>query len=136
MDESEKAIDAAMNVTSEGDEYHVINYHPEFLSGELYVVGFETDDGPKNVFVYMEKGKPIVCKNQALLNELVARKSKKTGFQSVLESLGGIAGVIGVLITVTIIYIVLRDPKAEIPQVLSAALTTILGFYFGSKINK
>ncbi len=125
-----------MSVTSQGDEYHVINYHPEFLSGELYVVAFETEEGSKHVFVYMENGRPTVCKNPALLNELVARKSKKTGFHSIMEGLGGIAGIIGVLVTVTIIYLVLRDPKAEIPQVLSAALTTILGFYFGSKVNK
>jgi hypothetical protein len=67
---------------------------------------------------------------------LVARKSKKTGATLVLESIGGIAGIIGLIITLTIVWLLIKDPKAEVPQLLSAALTTILGFYFGTKTNK
>lgn len=133
MNEIELAIDASMNLSADGDEYHVINHHSEFLEGSLYVVAFKMGDEEKHNFVYMESGVPSVFKNQALLNEFVARKTRKKGFVAVLESIGGIAGIIGIIITLAIVYLVVKSPDAEIPQVLSGALTAILGFYFGSK---
>ena len=137
MDNFEKAINASKNLSSaEGTGHRVINHHTEYLNGELYVVGFDDADELLTNFVYIEGDDITVCKNQALLNELVARKSKKSGLAFVVDSIGGIAGIIGLIITLTIVWLVVKDPKLEIPQVLSAALTTILGFYFGTKANR
>ena len=48
-------------------------------------------------------------------------------------AVGGIAGVIAVMITAAILYrYVSNGPSEPIPEILSHALTTILGFYFGS----
>jgi hypothetical protein len=138
IDDFEKAIRASSNLSShEGTNHRVINHHIEFLDGSLYVVEFDSKEDKKLVnYVYIEGSDITVCKNPALLNELVARKSKKTGATLVLESIGGIAGIIGLIITLTIVWLLIKDPKAEVPQLLSAALTTILGFYFGTKTNK
>jgi hypothetical protein len=47
---------------------------------------------------------------------------------------GTIPGLIAVLVTITICYLALAGQSEKIPQVLGAALTTILGFYFGSRV--
>ena len=48
-------------------------------------------------------------------------------------SVGGIAGVIGIIITGTICARYFMYGPEEIPQILTYSLTTIIGFYFGSK---
>jgi hypothetical protein len=46
---------------------------------------------------------------------------------------GGIAGVIALMISSAILYRYLKfGPGEQIPDVLSHAFTTILGFYFGA----
>ena len=52
-----------------------------------------------------------------------------------LLSIGGIAGVIAVIITVSICARYVKHGPEEIPQVLAYALTTILGFYFGAGVS-
>jgi hypothetical protein len=55
------------------------------------------------------------------------------GFLSRLLAIGGVAGVIAIMITAAILYRYIENgPAEQIPEVLSHALTTILGFYFGS----
>lgn len=140
MDSYDKAIDAVKSLSPENfSNFRVSNHHSEFLSGSLYLVEFENPDKPDKKyhnFVYIEGPVLEVCKNQALLNELVSKKSKKTRFELVLDNLGGVAGIIGLIITISIIWFVVNYPGKDVPQVLSTALTAILGFYFGSKVNK
>ena len=50
-------------------------------------------------------------------------------------SLAGVAAIIALLITVTICYLVLSG-KTDVPGILANALTTILGFFFGSEVAK
>ncbi|WP_226649667.1 holin family protein [Microbulbifer variabilis] len=136
MSEYELAIESVRNFSHEGKDFRVANHHTEFLDGSLYLINFEGKDGPAHNFVYIEGEKIEVCKNQALLNELVARKSKKVGVTALLNGLGGISGIIGLIITVAIIYLVIARPETEVPKELWAALTAILAFYFGSKSSK
>lgn len=138
MNDHERAVKAAKELSShEGEGHKIINQHSEYLNGSLYVVGFEKKDGEQLVnYVYIEGSEITVCKNPSLLNELVSRKSKKPAIVLAIETLGGMAGIIGLVITGTIVYILAVNPTAEVPQILSAALTTILGFYFGSKSVK
>ena len=49
--------------------------------------------------------------------------------------LTGISAIIALLITLTICYLVIVA-KADIPAFLTNALTTILGFFFGSAVGK
>jgi hypothetical protein len=50
-------------------------------------------------------------------------------------SLSGVAAIIALLVTVTICYLVIGG-RAEVPGILANALTTILGFFFGSEVAK
>jgi hypothetical protein len=58
----------------------------------------------------------------------------RPSFWHVLLASGTIPGLIAVLVTITICYLALAGQSEKIPQVLGAALTTILGFYFGSRV--
>jgi len=49
--------------------------------------------------------------------------------------LNGMSAIIALLITATICYLVLSANR-EIPGILANALTTILGFFFGSEVGK
>ena len=136
MSDHEKAIEAARSFSHEAKDFRVANHHSEFLDGSLYLINFETQSGPTHCFVYIEGEKVEVCKNQALLNELVSRKSKKVGVTALLNGLGGVSGIIGIIITLAIVYLVIARPESEVPKELWAALTAILAFYFGSKASK
>jgi hypothetical protein len=50
-------------------------------------------------------------------------------------SVGGIAGVIGIIISGTICARYFLHGPEEIPQILTYSLTTIIGFYFGAKVE-
>lgn len=136
MSNHEKAIEEAKKLCHECKDFRVANHHSEFLDGSLYLINYEAQSGPSHCFVYIEGEKAEVCKNQALLNELVSRKSKKAGISAFLESIGGVSGIIGIIITLAIIYLVIARPESEVPKELWAALTAILAFYFGSKTTK
>lgn len=59
--------------------------------------------------------------------------TKKLIIQEILQ-VGGIAGLIALLIAITICVSVLIYPNKAVPEVLSSSLTIILGFYFGTKV--
>lgn len=138
MKNHEKAINATKQLSGhESHSHQIINYHKDFLRGSLYVVSFTfREDNDKVNYVYIEDNEVTVCKNPALLNELVSKKSQKRGMSEFIDEIGGTSGIIGLLITCTIIWMLVNNPNNEIPQILSTALTTILGFYFGSKTVK
>jgi hypothetical protein len=50
----------------------------------------------------------------------------------------GISGIIAIMITATICYITVNGTKPDegLPKTLELALTTILGFYFGTAVQK
>jgi hypothetical protein len=50
-------------------------------------------------------------------------------------SVGGIAGVIGIIISGTICARYFMRGPEEIPPILTYSLTTIIGFYFGTKVE-
>lgn len=60
-------------------------------------------------------------------------------FTKMLESIlsvGGIAGVIAIIIAVTICARYFMHGPEEIPQILTYSLTTIIGFYFGTGVSR
>lgn len=131
--DKDRVIEATKNIIHNAKNHRIIFHHPEYLDGALYVVEYDFENSTNSCYVYVNNGVANVLTSQALLNEMVARKTKKSGVSSVIDSLGGMAGIIGLIVTLTIVYIVVGKPESEIPQILSTALTAILGFYFGSK---
>ena len=51
-------------------------------------------------------------------------------------TVGGIAGMIAIIITVTICARYIQYGAEPIPDILTYALATIIGFYFGTGITK
>ncbi|MDP2227473.1 MAG: hypothetical protein Q8J78_08365 [Moraxellaceae bacterium] len=133
MNARERAIEEVKNVNPKATNCTITNVHYDFLDGTLFVVGFESEGNAFHNYVFVDSKSCHISKNEALLISMISKKSKK---YDVLEALGGMSGIIGLIITVTIAYLVIRDPSAEVPPILSAALTAILGFYFGSKTQK
>ena len=133
MEYKEKAIEEVKKITSDARNYKIVNAHPDFMNGVLYVVGFDTDEGNFHNYVYINKNEVYLAKNEALLLSWVSKKAKSL---SLLEQLGGVAGIIGLVITLVIAFLVIARPEAEVPKELWAALTAILAFYFGSRVSK
>lgn len=133
MNDVEKVLEQVRLLNPRSDSLHVVNLHKDFLGGALYVIGFERDGDQFHNFVFLDKDELHVAKNDALLISMISKRYKK---ETLLDSLGGVAGIIGLAVTATIIYLLINNPLAEIPQILSAALTTILGFYFGSQTTR
>jgi uncharacterized membrane protein YfcA len=51
-------------------------------------------------------------------------------------TVGGIAGVIAIVITGAICYRYVLSGAEPIPEVLTYSLTTIIGFYFGTHVQR
>jgi uncharacterized membrane protein YfcA len=51
-------------------------------------------------------------------------------------TVGGVAGLIAIMITLTICARYIMHGPEEIPQILSYSLSTIIGFYFGTGVAK
>jgi hypothetical protein len=55
-------------------------------------------------------------------------------FNNIL-SVGGIAGLIALIITISICYRYVTHGSEPIPDILTYALSTIIGFYFGNAVS-
>jgi hypothetical protein len=53
-----------------------------------------------------------------------------------LLSVGGIAGLIAIIITVAMCKRYMVDGDQQFPEIMKYALTTILGFYFGTNVSR
>jgi hypothetical protein len=136
---SSLVIEDVKALNPNAENFLIIFVQPEFLEGRLYVVQFQTKERKEEHatiqnFVYMV-GKKIIytATNTALLVELVSRKGRKLSAFGVFLQVGGIAGIIAILLTMTICSLYLWSDK-EVPALLSTTLTTIIGFYFGTKV--
>ena len=52
-----------------------------------------------------------------------------------LLGVGGMAGILALIITTSICYRYVRTGDQVFPEVMTYALTTILGFYFGTAVS-
>jgi hypothetical protein len=111
-------------------------FEDDFYGGTLVIVRFLIDgqDVQNNVFFDREGRTGVFYRTEDLAKALSGRKALGT-FSRFLEDTG-ITGFIAALITLTIVYLVIKDPTTNIPEVLSNALTIIIGFYFGTKVKK
>jgi hypothetical protein len=140
----ERALKSAKAENEDGHDFVVRKSRP-FLNGALYEVVFkeepdpEDEDDDENCFceVYVTGDlEKVFGDYEDIVEYAVDHPAEpKTAVELFLDY-GGIAGLIAVIIAVTIAFIVLRNPSdVKIPDVLSNALTTILGFYFGTKVG-
>jgi hypothetical protein len=137
---NEKALAAVTSRHFNGTEFEVTHTRPEFLDGILVFIQFyDEDEADDENYVYITDSDTHLMTDYEEVAALVAQHRPASSSHRLLRELmhvGGIAGFVAVLITITICYMLAFKDAKEIPQILSGALTTILGFYFGSKVSK
>ncbi len=133
MEPTISAIEEVQNANPGAHKFHITNTHKDFLEGTLYEVAFMENEQSWHNYVYHDSTGLHLAKNASVLIPLISKKAPKHGW---IDSIGGITGVLALIITCTIAYLVIWAPSIEIPDTFSAALTTILGFYFGSQVKK
>jgi len=108
------------------------------FGGTVYVVAWHSDkenrDTESLVYFKGDEGESFWSPLD-LITTLDERQNKYT-FATLLREIftvGGAASVIAIIITGTICFVVAVRGMEKVPEVLGAALTMILGFYFGSK---
>lgn len=135
---SERAIEAVKRAQPQGQDYWVpYTFKDDFYGGTLVIVRFRDEDGmeTQNTVFFDRDNKPgVYYRTEDLAKALSGRKTLSPTERFFQDT--GITGFIAILITLTIIYLVLRDPAAKIPEVMTNALGIILGFYFGTKVKK
>jgi hypothetical protein len=125
------------------DQPHALNFwvpyvfKDDFYGGTLVIVRFQDADGrdvQNNVYFDRDDNPGVYYRTEDLAKALSGRKKLSSVSRFFQDT--GITGFIALLITVTISYLVIRDPAAQIPDVMTNALGVILGFYFGTKAKK
>jgi len=136
----EKIINEVMKRHEEGAEFKVTSVIPEFRDGELAIVSFSTPLGLQETFIYIDgDDTEVYTRTEELVRAAILKRNRSSlmqdfGLDKVLD-IGGIAGFIAIIIALTICGSFIQNPSQEVPDVLSNALTVILGFYFGSKVS-
>ncbi len=139
MDLKETALKAVQDRNPDGTKFKVMNVTTDFLDGTLVFVEFRDSGDEDENYVYVTPSETLVMLDYEDVTALVARYRPPNAWQRLVRELfhvGGVAGTIGILITLTICYRIAFQGVGDVPQVLSGALTTILGFYFGTKASK
>src|ERR1700730_18516498 len=143
-DQRKKEQDVERNVVKVVEEHwsganiklaEINDRNRDFLKGTLYFVSiYDANDVEHESYVYV-KGERLTRFDNA--KELARAVGKNTTLLEYVENAfasTGVSGVIALIITVTICFLVFTpDQKnSDILKTLELALTTILGFYFGS----
>lgn len=111
------------------------------FGGKLYVIAgtLDPDQSRFENFVFFSGDDWELMYNTA---EVVKRLDQGIGDPAFVRtlrsafSLNAMAGIIAILMTITIVAIVWQKPDAHVPDLLANALTTILGFYFGTQTSR
>lgn len=129
-----RALEASQSLTPGATDLQIIYELPDFLNGQLLVVQGRHADGERfENHVFVAGSRVRVAKNHSHFAHLVAEEANRRTAFSELMQVGGVAGVIAIIITLTICYMFAVQQVKDIPTVLSTSLATILGFYFGTK---
>ena len=145
IDEAE-ILEAVRKRNSPESEVRISRTIPGFLNGELIVVDVYRNDQKIGENFYYSAHYPEDRRSFTSMDELALwmgqheLSSRRSGPLSVLSDFRIVSGLIAILITLTIITLiivaVIRGWAIEVPDILSNALTIILGFYFGSQVAK
>jgi hypothetical protein len=136
----ESALNAVKERHPKGSEFEVTHTTTDFLDGILVFIEFYDKDGDDDEsYVYIANGEVHVMTDFESVAGFVARHKPAPAAHRLLREMfqvGGIAGAIGIMITCAICYMLIVQQAKDVPQVLAGALTTILGFYFGTKTTR
>lgn len=129
---NEKVLDAIRKRHSPGKTLSISRTIPNFMNGELIVI--DVSKGAENLessYVYVnDEGIAAAFINADEMSIWVSSRIKNLSFTNFYF----ISGSIAFAITITICALALFQIKP--PDILGHALTTILGFYFGTQISQ
>jgi hypothetical protein len=108
-----------------------ISLFDDFFNGTVAMVDWEDNTQKRRDFVYFNRAGKISHSNnvESFIRSFAGRKT-----DDVARILYGFGGVVALMIVATTCYIAVI--KAPVPEVLSGALTLILGFYFGTVASR
>jgi len=134
----QRAINAAEEVNHGGTNFKFLYRHPRFLRGELYVIGFNEGERKCENFVFFKGNSIRVAKNSGHLVDLANQESEVSPLARAAAEFVSVSSLIAILLTAAICYLVIVQGKEnkDIPAILSTSLSTIIGFYFGTKARK
>lgn len=127
--------------TPGGSNYRIVAFQSRFLNGSLYTVTFDLtapQSGEVKSYqnrVYVSGGNLQTFGNDEMLLSVLGQTHRKTLVERLLDA-DGVSGTVALILTLTICYLSVYDPRAEIPEILKNALTAILGFYFARQVTK
>jgi hypothetical protein len=109
-------------------------------TGELCYIEFEEPkDGHNEVYVFVTKDAARIFDEVPSLLRFVQSNSGKVGWVAVVENLldvGGIAGVVAVIMVLTVCALSIIKQDLVLPLLWQPAILMILGFYFGTKTSQ
>jgi hypothetical protein len=129
----QRAIAAAQEVNHDGADFKFLFRHPKFLNGELYVIGFREGERKCENFVFFKGATTRVAKNSNHLVDLANQESENGPLSRAFSEFLSVSSVIALVLTAAICYLVIAKGSNEVPAILSTSLSTIIGFYFGTK---
>jgi hypothetical protein len=112
-----------------------------FLDGSLYFVYYylEQDSREHLYYVYLCGDEVSIIKSIDQLANIMSIYRPERGSRKFIENLfsaQGIAAIIAILVLGTIIFLIAFKGIEKPPDILAAAFTSVLGFYFGSQVTK
>jgi hypothetical protein len=141
-------LDAVKRRHPAGTELTISRTIPGFLDGELVVVDITRGDQKVDENFYYVSRYPSERRSFISMDELALwigqhqSPPPRKGAGSFLTDFRVVSAIIAIVITFTICAIVLGNnfvltgSSFDVPDILSNALTTILGFYFGSQVAR
>jgi hypothetical protein len=138
MTDQELAERAVAAVKADDEDARNVRAGPivhDFLGGDLVFVFFDyegEDDGSNEYYVHLRADRSRIYYYSTDLARAVVQH--KPDHYQILRA--GAPLLLALLITGTICYLAIARTPSDIPEILGAALTAILGFYFGSYVTK
>ena len=110
-------------------------------TGELCYIEFEEPkDGPNEVYVFVKKDTARIFDDvPSLLRFVQSNDPWRSGYFGAIQSIldvGGIAGVVAVLMVLTLCALSILNRTLVLPELWQPAILTIIGFYFGTKATQ
>ena len=142
-DPKTQALEMTLQAQRHNDpsEGYVRSELQDVFGGSLYTVSWKNGkDGGKSFdnFVFNDGRKLHHFFNPPELARFLNERQPRNPFIALLRELftvGGAPAVIAIVITMTICWLAIHPTEKGTPEILGHALTTILGFYFGSKVT-
>jgi hypothetical protein len=136
----EKIIEALRRRHRPDRTFTISRTIPKFFSGELVVADVTMNGAPLGEnYVYISGGQ--IGETFLSMDDAFAWAGSRSARET-FQNVAIISGIIALMITVTICIIVVvplitggaKGADIHVPEILSNALTIILGFYFGSQV--